>query len=202
MKLRITNHGGYYGDGNSHYWVVTTTLDLDADQVTVERKDTYYGQLADDSGHPNAHRTHDTTQTRAAVWASEEMQREAWAALDPFWSTGEKHPHLRHYRIFGSRHRYLLEGRMTKALELLKGTDCAIPAGSVWYIILPALECLLKIGIDRDAGIFYADSCEDVVVHEPSDAAPTLDYHAKGLYKASAAEIRRQAIEAAKALVW
>ena len=46
MKVKYHSHGGYYGDGNSHYWSKNQILDLQQKTLSTNREDTFYMQMA------------------------------------------------------------------------------------------------------------------------------------------------------------
>jgi len=149
MKISFHNHGGYYNDGNSHYWNTDSVLDTNTNILSVERTDEYGGQLAGDSQF--AHKTDKTKEEVNITPMTPEQQEEIYNVLLSLIETAQKHPHREYFNYFSDRHMYLITGRFGKAFKLCHewntgyyGTDCACSV-----FILPAKKMVVRVYIPK-----------------------------------------------------
>jgi len=124
-KIKYHSHGGFYNDGNSQYWSTDSELDVENNRISGIKEDSYGGQLATNGNHQEEKESFD----QEAIRLTDEEQDAIWETLAPIRETYAKYPNLTGYRFFSRRHRYLIEGRISKAIRIAKhsnyyGTNC------------------------------------------------------------------------------
>ena len=119
MTITYHMHGGYYNDGNSHYFSTDTTIDLTTGITTDTREDTYGGQMASkDTYALSSHVTHGLTV---------KQQTALYETLKPFVELKQKYPRRECFQYFSKKQQYFYTGRVSKALEMASNSDyCGI----------------------------------------------------------------------------
>jgi len=115
--IKYHTHGGYYGDGNSHYWWNDFTLDVENNTMTHYHEETFGGQLRSVDGDIKE------TTTRPAVTLDDNTQDKIIEILQPLIETAEKYPHRTHFKFFSDKHKHFFIGRAKKAIKLAEKSD-------------------------------------------------------------------------------
>ena len=139
MIITYHNHGGYYGDGNSHYWTVDSTVDFSKKIKVTIKEDTYGGQLQ--SGNS------DTKETikRKAKLLTVKKQKSVLEILKPFVDLAVKYPHRENFQFFSIKQKYFFKSRLKKARELTRDFDNHGVNCSVDIFVLPVEKKVVKI---------------------------------------------------------
>ena len=149
IEVKSHEHGGYYGDGNSHYWSVDTVLNATLDTVRIERVDEYGGQLA--GNHQFAHKEGRAVEEREAIPFTAEQVAAIVETLKPLTDTAEKYPNHRTFAYFSDRHKRLILGRLSKAVRLAGNSDYHLRDCSRHIFVLPEMV-VTAYAIDKERG--------------------------------------------------
>jgi len=137
MMIKYHSHGGYYGDGNSHYWVEDRFLDVGVGMITIKREETFGGQLAGPSQFSHSKDVKESAR-EAVPFADEDA---IWDTLKPLIETAQKYPHRETFRFLSDKHRYFVKGRIDKAVNLAgdsdyHGVNCLKHVFVLWGVVV------------------------------------------------------------------
>lgn len=147
-------HGGYYGDGNSHYWSTDSTVYFADRTYVTDREDSYGGQLAGSSQY--AHKEDRQQTSREAKWLTPEQQQQVMDHLAPLLETARKYRHYSYWnkgkylRFFTDKHKYYFHGRVKKAREIAQESDLYGVSNLSEAFLLPDLGIMIKIYLGKE----------------------------------------------------
>lgn len=153
--IKYHEHGGFYNDGNSHYWSNDSILDLTAHTITESREETYHGQLACP--------VVTTTSTRDAVQFSHTTEESIYIALLPLIDT-YKRTGKAELRYASDKHRYFVTGRLVKANKLAGDSDYHGTANARHIWVLEPYNLLITAHW-QDRG-FYSFTANELITIE------------------------------------
>lgn len=137
MIIKYHTHHGSDCDGNGLFFYDDTFVDLSAGITSHHNEESAYGQC----GAYEKHTRHSHI-TRGLTVA---QQVEIRSLLDPFIALTDKYPAMRSFRYFTAKQRYFLTGKLSKAIELAKGSDYHGIDNLASVFTLPHLNLIVRI---------------------------------------------------------
>lgn len=136
--IKFHSHGGYYGDGNSHYWSNDMVVNFKEGVTTILREDSYGGQLAEAKGvAPNQYLGE--PKTRGIINLTPAKQQEAYKLLAQIGQNFAKYGRNT-LKILSYRQLKWIEGRLHKAIDIMNVADYYGEDNSRHVFVFPALN--------------------------------------------------------------
>jgi len=163
-SVKFHSHGGFDNDGNSHYWMNDSVVDLDANTFSFKREESWGGQLIQNAPEGFNLNTYGVTEeyTREFNAPTKEQEETVYEAFQKVRELFVKYPHRSQLSFFYYNQEKAYLANLEKAIKALKGTDAHGTKYSVDYFILPQMNVLItsnfmKGGWNQNSQIEYRE---------------------------------------------
>jgi hypothetical protein len=144
--VEFHSHGGFDNDGNSHYWMNDSVVDLDANTYSFKREESWGGQLIQGAPEGFKLNTYGVTEeyTREFKAPTKEQEETVYEAFKHIRALFARYPHKSALSFFKYWQEQAFLKNLRDARVALEDTDAYDTKYSVHYFILPQMNILIK----------------------------------------------------------